>query len=572
MKKLHEFEKFKDLKDMLNKSTEKFADKTAYRLKIEPGKYKDISYKELKADVDALGTELIEMGLKDKRIAIISENRYEWSMAYLAVVTGTGVVVPLDKSLPANEIESLMIRSGVEAIFYSKKYDEIMQDIRMRNTTDIRYYISMDLDGNSENILSQKELIRKGRELLESGNQKFVSAEIDAEKMQIMLFTSGTTAKSKAVMLSHKNICADLMDIAAVIKLTPEDTMLSFLPLHHTFECTVGFLYPISKGCRIVFCDGIRHIAENIKEYQVSAMISVPILFENMYYKVMKSIEKKGKLAKLQKGIKISNLLLKFGVDKRREIFSEIHDQFGGKLRLFVNGAAALDPKVEKGFNELGITTFQGYGLTESSPVVAAENDFEQRIGSVGKVFPSLKVKIINKNKEGIGEIIVKGPTVMLGYYQNEEATKETIKDGWLYTGDLGYLDKDDFLFITGRQKDVIVLKNGKNVYPEEMENLVNRIPGIKESMVYGRKDEDDDITICVKIVYDPDIMKENYQVEDEEQVKEVLWKKIKEINKTMPAYKYIREIMVTQEELIKTTTQKIKRFEEMKKIMGNKE
>lgn len=572
MKKLHEFEKFKDLKDMLNKSTEKFADKTAYRLKIESGKYKDISYKELKADVDALGTELIEMGLKDKRIAIISENRYEWSMAYLAVVTGTGVVVPLDKSLPANEIESLMIRSGVEAIFYSKKYDEIMKDIRMRNTTDIRYYISMDLDSNSENILSQKELIRKGRELLESGNQKFVSADIDAEKMQIMLFTSGTTAKSKAVMLSHKNICADLMDIAAVIKLTPEDTMLSFLPLHHTFECTVGFLYPISKGCRIVFCDGIRHIAENIKEYQVSAMISVPILFENMYYKVLKSVEKKGKLPKLQKGIKISNLLLKFGVDKRREIFSEIHDQFGGKLRLFVNGAAALDPKVEKGLNELGITTFQGYGLTEASPVVAAENDFEQRIGSVGKVFPSLKVKIINKNKEGIGEIIVKGPTVMLGYYQNEEATKETIKDGWLYTGDLGYLDKDDFLFITGRKKDVIVLKNGKNVYPEEMENLVNRIPGIKESMVYGRKDKDDDITICVKIVYDPDIMKENYQVEDEEQIKEVLWKKIKEINKTMPAYKYIREIMVTQEELIKTTTQKIKRFEEMKKIMGNKE
>ena len=572
MKKLHEFEKFKDLKDMLNKSTEKFADKTAYRLKIESGKYKDISYKELKADVDALGTELIEMGLKDKRIAIISENRYEWSMAYLAVVTGTGVVVPLDKSLPANEIESLMIRSGVEAIFYSKKYDEIMKDIRMRNTTDIRYYISMDLDSNSENILSQKELIRKGRELLESGNQKFVSADIDAEKMQIMLFTSGTTAKSKAVMLSHKNICADLMDIAAVIKLTPEDTMLSFLPLHHTFECTVGFLYPISKGCRIVFCDGIRHIAENIKEYQVSAMISVPILFENMYYKVLKSVEKKGKLPKLQKGIKISNLLLKFGVDKRREIFSEIHDQFGGKLRLFVNGAAALDPKVEKGLNELGITTFQGYGLTEASPVVAAENDFEQRIGSVGKVFPSLKVKIINKNKEGIGEIIVKGPTVMLGYYQNEEATKETIKDGWLYTGDLGYLDKDDFLFITGRKKDVIVLKNGKNVYPEEMENLVNRIPGIKESMVYGRKDKDDDITICVKIVYDPDIMKENYQVEDEEQIKEVLWKKIKEINKTMPAYKYIREIMITQEELIKTTTQKIKRFEEMKKIMGNKE
>ncbi len=567
MKKLHEFDKFKDLKDMLNNSTEKFADNTAYRLKIEAGKYNDISYKEFKADVDSLGTELIDMGLKDKRIAIIGENRYEWSVAYLAVVTGVGVVVPLDKSLPANEIESLMIRSGVEAIFYSKKYNDIMQDIRMRNTTDIRYYISMDLDENEDSILSQRDLMRKGKKLLEVGNDKFVNAKIDADKMQIMLFTSGTTAKSKAVMLSHKNICADLMDIAAVIKLTPEDTMLSFLPLHHTFECTVGFLYPISKGCTITFCDGIRHIAENIKEYKITAMISVPILFENMYHKVMKSIEKKGKMAKLQKGIKISNILLKFGVDKRREIFSDIHDQFGGRLRLFVNGAAALDPKVEKGFNELGITTYQGYGLTETSPVVAAENDFEQKIGSVGKVFPSLKVKVINKNKEGIGEIIVKGPTVMLGYYQNEEATKETIKDGWLYTGDLGYIDKDDFLFITGRKKDVIVLKNGKNVYPEEMENLVNRIPGIKESMVYGRKDEDDDMTICVKVVYDIDIVKENYQVETENEIKDALWKKIKEINKTMPAYKYIREIMITQEELIKTTTQKIKRFEEMKKI-----
>ena len=567
MKKLHEFDKFKDLKDMLNNSTEKFADNTAYRLKIEAGKYNDISYKEFKADVDSLGTELIDMGLKDKRIAIIGENRYEWAVAYLAVVTGVGVVVPLDKSLPANEIESLMIRSGVEAIFYSKKYNDIMQDIRMRNTTDIRYYISMDLDENEDSILSQRDLMRKGKKLLEVGNDKFVNAKIDADKMQIMLFTSGTTAKSKAVMLSHKNICADLMDIAAVIKLTPEDTMLSFLPLHHTFECTVGFLYPISKGCTITFCDGIRHIAENIKEYKITAMISVPILFENMYHKVMKSIEKKGKMAKLQKGIKISNILLKFGVDKRREIFSDIHDQFGGRLRLFVNGAAALDPKVEKGFNELGITTYQGYGLTETSPVVAAENDFEQKIGSVGKVFPSLKVKVINKNKEGIGEIIVKGPTVMLGYYQNEEATKETIKDGWLYTGDLGYIDKDDFLFITGRKKDVIVLKNGKNVYPEEMENLVNRIPGIKESMVYGRKDEDDDMTICVKVVYDIDIVKENYQVETENEIKDALWKKIKEINKTMPAYKYIREIMITQEELIKTTTQKIKRFEEMKKI-----
>ena len=570
-KKYHEFVKIKDLKDMFNKSVEKFSDNIAYKLKTDkPGEYKEISYKELGNTVNSLGTILIEMGLKNKKIAVISENRYEWGVAYLAIVNGTGIVVPLDKSLPANEIESLIIRSGVEAIFYSHKYDEIMMDIKKRNTADLRYYISMDLEEKKDGVLSQHELIKKGKKLLEEGNRKFIDAEINPEIMNIMLFTSGTTSKSKAVMLSHKNICSNLMDICSVIELNENDTMLSFLPLHHTFECTVGFLYPIYVGGKIVFCDGIRHIAENIKEYQVTAMISVPILFENMYKKIIKNIEKKGKLDKVQKGIKISNLLLKFGIDKRREIFSEIHESLGGKLRLFVSGAAELDKEVEKGFNDLGLKVLQGYGLTETSPVVAAENDVFTRLGSVGKVLPSIKVKIVDKNKEGIGEVIVKGPSVMLGYYNNEEATKEAIKDGWFYTGDLGYMDKDDFLYITGRKKNVIVLKNGKNIYPEELENLVNRIEGVKESFVYGLNDKDNDPVISVKIVYDKDIMKEVYNVEDKEKIREELWKKVKEINKTMPPYKYIRNLTITEEELIKTTTQKIKRFEEMKKIEKN--
>lgn len=570
--KLNKFEKFTDLKDMLNKSVEKFGEKPAYIFKTAtPGEFTTISYNELKEKVDALGSMLIEMGLKDKKIAVISENRYEWNVAYLATVCGVGVIVPLDKALPANEIESLIVRSGVEAIFYSNHYDDIMKDIKSRNTTDLRYYISMDLEEKQDGVLSQKELIEKGKKLLEDGNRKFLDAEIDAEKMGIMLFTSGTTSKSKAVMLSHKNICTNLMDIAAVIKLTEEDTMLSFLPLHHTFECTVGFLYPISKGCKIAFCSGIRHIADDIRDYKVSAMISVPALYEAMYRKVMKSIEKKGKLEMVEKGMKISNVLMKFGVDMRRKIFSEIHDSFGGKLRLFVNGAAALDPEVEKGFNDLGIRTLQGYGLTETSPVVAAENDFKIRIGSIGKVLPSLKVKIINKDKDGVGEIIVKGPSVMLGYYNNEEANKESLKDGWFYTGDLGYFDKDNFLYISGRCKSVIVLKNGKNIFPEEMETLVNRIDGVKESMIYGKPEEgnEDDVKICVKIVYDKEIMKETHGLEDEEKIKEYMWQKVKEINKTMPTYKYIKEVIVTDEELIKTTTQKIKRHEELKKILN---
>lgn len=569
-KPIHKFEKFTDLRDMLNKSEEKFGDRAAYVYKTDkPGKFREITYKQFAKDIRSFGTALVNLGLKGKRIAVISDNRYEWCVAYLAVATGTGVIVPLDKALPANEIESLMIRSEVETIVYSNKYDEIMNDIKNRNTSNVKYFISMDLSKKENDIYSQKELIEQGAKLLEDGNREYLDSEIDAEEMGIMLFTSGTTAMSKAVMLSQRNICANLMDIASVIKLVPEDRMLSFLPLHHTFECTVGFLYPISKGSSIAFCEGIRHIADNAKEYQVTAMISVPILYETMYKKIMKGIEKKGKLETVQKGIKISNFLLKFGIDIRRKLFKEIIDNLGGKARLFVAGGAALDPTAEKGFNELGVKMLQGYGLTESSPVIAAEDDKYQRLGSIGKAFPSLDVKIDEPNEEGIGELLVKGPTIMMGYYNNEEATKETLQDGWLHTGDLAKIDKDGFIFISGRKKFVIVLKNGKNIYPEELETLVNKISGVKESFVYGRPEDDGDYKICAKIVYDKEIAESTYGTTDEEKLKELIWQEVKKVNKTMPAYKYIREISVTDKDLIKTTTQKIKRFEEIKTVLN---
>lgn len=570
-KKLHKYRKITDLKDMINQSAQEFGDKPAFKYKTEtPGQFDAITYKQFLDEINSLGTKLIDMGLKGKRIAVISENRYEWCLAYMATVCGTGIVVPLDKLLPANELESLIVRSGVEAIFYSSKYDEIMKDIKQRQTTDIRYYISMDLDKRQDGVYSQKELVEKGKELIDGGNRKFLDAEIDRETMSFMLFTSGTTAMSKAVMLSHKNIVTNLMDIASVLNLDENDTLLSFLPLHHTFECTVGFLYVMYRGASIAYCEGVRHIANNIKEYQITAMISVPALYENMYKRLMKNIEKKGKLQEVEKLMKLTGMLSKVGIDFRKKIFKEIHDGLGGHLRLLVNGAAALSAEVEKGFNDLGIKTVQGYGLTETSPVISAGTDFEQEIGSVGKVFPSVKLKIVNKDENGIGEIHVKGPTVMLGYYQNEEATKEVLDSkGWFNTGDLGYVDKKGFLFLCGRKKSVIVLKNGKNVFPEELETVINRIDGVKESFVYGRPEEDDeiDLKICAKIVYDKETMKEIYGIENEQEISDMIWSKIKEINKTMPSYKYIKEITITEEELIKTTTQKIKRHEEMKKI-----
>ena len=568
-KPIHKFTQFENLKDMLIKSGEQYGDRPAYIFKTEKeGKFREITHKEFRDDINYLGTSLIKLGLKDKRIAVISDNRYEWCVGYLAVATGTGIIVPLDKALPDNEIESLIIRSEVSAVIYSNKYDEIMNKIKEQKNTNVDYFISMDLEKKENDIYSQKELIEEGKKLIDSGNREFLDAEINNEDMGIMLFTSGTTAMSKAVMLSHKNICANLMDIAAVIKLKESDRMLSFLPLHHTFECTVGFLYPISKGCSIAFCEGIRHIADNVKEFQVTAMISVPILYETIYKKIIKGIEKKGKLETVKKGIKISNFLLKFGIDIRKKLFKEIHDNLGGKARLFVAGGAALAPEAEEGFNNFGIQMLQGYGLTESSPVIAAEDDKYQRLGSIGKAFPSLEVKIDNPNEDGIGELLVKGPSIMIGYYNNEEATKEALEDGWLHTGDLARIDKDGYIFISGRKKYVIVLKNGKNIYPEELETLVNNIEGVKESFVYGKPEDDGDYRICSKIVYDKDIVKTKYGTNDEEKLKDIIWQEIKKVNKTMPAYKYIREISITDKELIKTTTQKIKRFEEMKTVV----
>ena len=562
--------KFTDLKDMLNQTGEVYGDRPAYIFKTEEkGKFRIITHKEFRENINALGTTLIQMGLKDKRIAVISENRYEWELSYLAVVAGVGVIVPLDKALPDNELESLILRSQVEAIIYSSKYDAIMNTLREKKNTNLKYFISMDLEENTQGIYAERALVEKGKKLLADGNKTYIDAKIDAEKMGIMLFTSGTTAMSKAVMLSHKNLVTNVMDIIQRFDLTDEDRFLSFLPLHHVFECTVGFLYPISIGGSIAFCEGVKHMAENIKEFEITAMISVPAVFDIIYRKVMKTIEKKGKLANLEKGKKVSQFLLKMKIDLRKQLFKEVHESLGPKLKLVVTGGAALDPETEKGFNDLGFDVEQGYGLTETAPVIAAETPKCRRLGSIGKKFPSVEVKIDDPDEEGIGELMAKGPSIMLGYYENEEATKSALEsDGWFHTGDLARIDKDGFIYISGRKKSVIVLNNGKNVFPEEIETLLNKVEGIKETFVFEKKEDDGDVKVCVEIVYDKELIKELYHIEGEEKIKEFLWDKVKEVNKLMPKYKYVREMVITEEPLIKTTTLKIKRHEELKKVL----
>ena len=563
--RLYDCMEITDLKDMLKKSGEQFKDKIAYKIKIEEGKYKTYTHEEVRKMIDGLGTALIDIGLKDKRIAVIGENRLEWEIAYLAIVCGVGTVVPLDKSLPKNELENLIDRSKVEAIVYSKKYEETLEDIKIRGVGKLKHLISMDLDEHTNGIYSQKELIQIGEKLVADGDRRYTDAQINAEDMSIMLFTSGTTSASKIVSLSHKNICSNLMDIASVLDVDSDDVFLSFLPLHHVFECTVGFLFSLYKGAQTVFCDGIRHIVENMNEYKISVMASVPAIYERIFKIIRNDLNKQGKLDKiLEDEEKYKN----FTMEEKRKVFKQIHEMLGGKIKLLISGAASLDAGIEQKYRNLGINLVQGYGLTETSPVVAIGNKKNYKVGSIGKTVPSVEAKLVDCDKNGIGELVVRGPSVMLGYYKNSEATRKAIKEGWLYTGDLAKIDNEGYIFICGRKKSVIVLKNGKNIFPEEMENLINRIEGVEESMIFGKQVSEDanDIKIFAKIVYNKETVLNTYKIK-EEQIYNVLNEKVKDINKTMPPYKAIKGIIISEEPLIKTTTNKIKREENLKII-----
>lgn len=568
--------KIVDIKDMLKKTGELYSNRPAFRFRTEtPGVFKEYTHKEVREMVDCLGTALISLlNLKGKRIAVIGENRYEWEVAYLSVVAGTGTVVPLDKALPENELESLIRRSEVEAIFYQEKYEEVLKKLAKDGTTKLKHLISMDAISHQDGIYSFKELIERGKKLIEDGDIVFLESEIDPEAMTIMLFTSGTTSQSKAVMLSQKNICENLMDMAVVLyPITSEDSMLSFLPIHHVFECTVGFLLSLYKGMCTAFCDGPRHIVDNLKEYGITFMVCVPAIYELIYKTILKNLEKAGKLEA------VMALVEKHKNDsmaQKAEIFKDIHSVFGGKIKLLISGAAALSPEIEQGYRNFGINLVQGYGLTETSPVVCVnifpnKDENKHKCGTIGKALPKVQVRIEDPNEEGLGELMVKGPNVMLGYYENEEATNEALENGWFHTGDLCSIDEDGYIFISGRKKSVIVLKNGKNIFPEEMENLVNKIEGVQESMIYSVPNKDskdkDDIKVAVEVVWDRKIMKEMYDTENEKEVYDIILSKIKEINKTMPLYKAIRGLIITEEPIAKTTTGKLKRYEELAKI-----
>ena len=576
MKKLnneiYKADEIKNFKELIERSAEKYGDNIAYKFKENLGKKNqkivEKTYNTVKEEVEALGTALIDMGLENKKIALIGNNRHEWCESYLAITTSNMVVVPLDKALPDMEIKSLIERSKVDAVIYENKYAEIFDTIKTEKNETVKYYINMDLEEDDNSVLSFKKLIKKGKKLVKDGDKRYSNVKIDTEKMSVLIFTSGTTNTAKGVMLSQKNITSNIMGMAKMSKMYPEDVLLSFLPLHHTFECTITFLYGFYSGATIAFCDGLKYIAKNLQEYKISVFVAVPLVLETIYKKIQKGIKDQGKENLVKTMSKIANFLLIFHIDIRRKIFKSVLDQLGGNLRIAYFGAAAMDKNVIKGYNNFGIDTVQGYGLTETSPLVSAETDKEHCPGSVGMAPFNVEIKLEDIDEKGVGEIVTKGPNVMLGYYENEEATKEVLQDGWFHTGDLGYFNKDGYLFITGRKKEVIVLKNGENVYPTDIEFLVNKLSYVKESILFPRENSKGEIALGIKIVYDEDIIKEHFADKKENEYKDLIWEDIKEINQSLSQFKRIKELIITTEELEKTTTKKVKRFKEIEKIL----
>ncbi|EMS71613.1 AMP-dependent synthetase/ligase [Ruminiclostridium cellobioparum] len=565
-KPLYEVRKISNLKDMIEQSAKLYADKAAFLVKPKTGgDYVPVSFKKFKEDIDVLGTALLSLELKGKKIALIGENRYEWATSYLAVCNGTGIIVPLDKELPQNEIENCLLRSHADAIIFSGGVSSNIEN-SLKNITSCKYFINMDIEEDTDGQLSYGRLMQKGKELLAQGGREYLDAVIDNEAMDILLFTSGTTDKSKAVMLSHRNIAENLMAMCSMLYIDDKDVFLSVLPMHHTYECTCGFLCQMYRGCTVAFCEGLRHIVKNLRESGCTVMNGVPLVFESIHKQLMNQVAKKpGGPGKLKLGIRLSKIAGVFGADIRRKLFAEIHDALGGHLRLFISGAAAIDPMVSKGFREIGIKLVQGYGLTECAPIVGLNRDCWFKDDAAGLPLPGLQVVINKPNSEGIGEIKVKGPSVMLGYYENKEATDASIRDGWFYTGDMGFMDSDGFIHITGRKKNVIVTKNGKNVYPEEIETLLNRSDYIKESLVYGTEGKDD-VVVCAQIVPDREKIDEDVKngVIGQADVNAIIGSEVKRINRELVTYKYVKEFTLRDNEFEKTTTKKIKRYQEL--------
>lgn len=559
-----------NLRDMMNYAADTYKGDTAFIIKHKQKKevsYEYIPFEKFRDDVNGFGTAMLQKGWQGKRIAVIGKNRYEWMLGYFASQCGLGLCVPLDRGLPYEELESSLQRSRADVLIFDPDQLSIVEELKKKNSCNVTEFISMDpLEGYDD----VRAMTESGFKALESGYKDYLSLPIDPMAVSLILFTSGTTSMAKAVQLSQHNLTSNVYAMLTCEDIRHGDIAMAFLPYHHTFGA-IAQLDMIAGGVVTTYCDGLKYLQKNIVEYKVTIFVCVPLLVESIYKKIMATVKKQGLEKKVAFGLKLTKALLKVGIDVRRKVFKQILDQLGGNLRFVISGAAAIDPEALEGFINFGIMAVQGYGMTESSPVLAAENHWQRKTGSIGRAMPGVELAIDNPNEEGIGELIGRGPNIMLGYYENPEATEEVLKDGWLHTGDLASVDEDGYIFLHGRKKNVIVLKNGKNIYPEELEVLIANLPYAEENMVFGQPRHEDsderDLALCAKIVYNKDYMKEHYGTEDLSEIEKIIKKDIDAINEELPVYKQMLRIIVTDEPMIKTTTGKVKRFEEVKKL-----
>ena len=556
--KYHKCEEVTNFKEMIERSAQIYKTRTAFKLKNKDGEIYSKTYEEVKNDIYALGTELIENGLTNKRIAVIGKNSYKWAISYLASSI-VGVVVPIDKELHSDDVINFMNVAECECILGDgKNLKTITENIEKLNN---KKTIFVDFEKSFEHYLEA------GKTLLEKGNTKFEEIKINPDEMKILLFTSGTTGNAKGVCLSQRNICSNILSIYGIVKVKRRDLFFSILPLHHTYECTIGFLLPLYSGASICYCDGLRYISKNMLEYHPSVILCVPLLLESMYKKIMKSLKKSLPEKYTKDG---ENPIDKLPFILRKIVSRKVKNTLGGRLRVFIVGAAAVNPEIANTFDKLKLNSLQGYGLTECAPLVAGNTDFFKRNDSAGLPIPTVEYKIDNPNQEGVGEIIVKGPNVMLGYYNMPEETEKVLKDGWFHTGDLGKIDENGFLYITGRCKSVIVTKNGKNIYPEEIESYLNESPLISESLVIGtHKENDDETYVNAQIFPNKEAITEYLKgtVPTKEEIKKVISDVIANVNSKIPNYKHIKDFAIRDSEFEKTTTQKVKRYGNNMKI-----
>ena len=578
MKKIQEGRKenytpteYKTIKEIFKRSMKKYPNNVLLLEKFNhKEEFKEIIYKKFGEEVINLGTALTnKYGLKGERIVIIGENTYHWYLSYMTMLCGVGIAVPVDKELPENEIENVIKRSKAGAVIYSTKKKESIKKVQDK-LPEVKYFIQMNSDDELQGRnVGLNTLLKEGRELVDSGDNSFEKIEIDPNEFKVLIFTSGTTSNSKGVMICNRNLAENINAVSAYVKLYESDRLFSVLPLHHTYESTIGFLLPFAMGASIAVCEGLKYIVPNLQETKPTAMLTVPLLVENLYKKINTNIKKSKKDGLVNSMIHVTNALKTVGVDIKRKVFKEILDNLGGNIRIIVSAAAPIDAKIGKWVEDIGILFLQGYGLTETAPIAALTPDFKPKVGSAGKPVICAEIKIDNPNENGEGEVLIKSETTMLGYYEDEEETKKAIVDGWFHSGDIGYLDEDGYLYITGRCKNVIVTQNGKNIYPEEIELLLGKIPEIKECMVYGKKSEKEDkeLIISVKVIPNMDEIQEKYGEDiTKEKIHDIIWEKIKEVNKTLTSYKAIKNLEIKEDEFEKTTTMKIKRYAELKK------